>query len=160
VVKPNAKKKKTDEEAEAQKLGTNAKKWGEPLILAGWTCLPNVVFQNQKELDLSPTDINILLHLLSYWWEPGSLPHPSKVTIAGQMDMDPRSVQRRIAAMEQKGLIARVGRNGPSRGTQSNFYRFDGLIEKATELAKSALKKREERGNKKAPAAAETGEAA
>lgn len=134
-------------EAESSEIKVNEKKWGKPLMAAGWTILPNMVFAHQAELNLRPTDINILMHLLSYWWSAGDLPHPSKRTIATKMGVDPRTVQRRIAGMEKSGLIARVRRQGPHRGTQTNIYQFDGLIERATVFAKLHVEKREAKAN-------------
>lgn len=40
-------------------------KWGKTLIAAGFTALPDVIFQYQKALKLKPLDILILLHLAS-----------------------------------------------------------------------------------------------
>lgn len=128
----------------------NEQKWGKPLMAAGWTILPNMVFAHQAELELGPTDINVLLHLLSYWWSAGDLPHPSKKTIAEMMGIDPRTVQRRIAAMEKRGLIQRVRRQGAHRGTQTNIYKFDGLIEAATVFAKKHVEEREAKAKAKA----------
>jgi len=46
--------------AEALKLSKLEAKWSEPLIEAGYTVVPNVIFQRQRALGLSPLDINIL----------------------------------------------------------------------------------------------------
>ena len=76
---------------------------------AGWTLLPNVIFERQQALGLDPMDVNILLHLASYWWTEESKPFPSKTTIAKAIGVDPRSVQRRIARLEKGYLIRREG---------------------------------------------------
>lgn len=123
-------------------LRINEKKWGKPLIDAGWTLLPNMLIVHQKGIGLDAIDINILLHLISYWWKPAELPHPAKGSIAEAMSLDPRTVQRRIARMEADGLISRQQRRGPSRGTQTNIYEFSGLITAATRLAKDHLAER------------------
>lgn len=90
--------------AEADGLQVNEKKWTPTLMKAGWTVLPNVLFERQQALGLDPLDINILLHIASYWWSEGSKPHPSKTTIAKAIGIEPRSVQRRIAALEKDKL--------------------------------------------------------
>jgi predicted transcriptional regulator len=123
-------------------LRTNEKKWGKPLMEAGWTLLPNTVLHRQAALGLTSTDVNILLHLVAYWWKETELPHPSKVTLATSIGVTPRTVQRRIAAMEHAGFIQRVRRQGPHRGTQTNLYDFSGLIKAATPYAKEMLEER------------------
>lgn len=59
-------------------LQENQKKWGLDLMKAGWTLLPNTIFMRQRALGLDSVDINILLVLLSYWWQADNLPFPSK----------------------------------------------------------------------------------
>ena len=81
--------------AEADGLQVNEKKWTPTLMKAGWTVLPNVLFERQQALGLDPLDINIILHIASYWWSESGKPHPSKVTIAKAIGVTPRSVQRR-----------------------------------------------------------------
>lgn len=152
-------KGKTAAEAKSSEIRINEQKWGKPLIAAGFTILPNMIFAHQAELGLKPTDINILMHLLSYWWSPGDLPHPSKRTIATRMAIDPRTVQRRIAALEKRGLIARQSRNGPHRGTQTNVYHFDGLITAATIHARKEIDGRAKRDKDAADKAAKLAKA-
>ena len=47
----------------AQQLKVNEKKWSPTLMKAGWTALPNVLFERQKALGLDAIDINIILHI-------------------------------------------------------------------------------------------------
>jgi len=123
-------------------LRENEKKWTLPLMEAGWTVLPNVIFERQQALGLDPLDINILLHLASYWWKSGDLPHPGKKRIATAIGCDPRTVQRRIAAMEEGGLIKRIERRIPGQGSKTNLYEFTGLIAESTPFAQEKIEKR------------------
>lgn len=132
--------KKVDGDTEKVKI--NVKKWGRTLIDAGWTLVPNTFIEQQERLGLDALDFNILLHLMSYWWEPSNKPRPSKKTIAKAVGRDPRTVQRRIANMEKKGYLKRERRDGPGKGTQTNRYHLDGLIKTATPLAAKALAER------------------
>ena len=125
----------------------NEEKWTKELMAAGWTVLPNVIFERQAVLGLDAIDINILLHLASYWWKPGDKPHPSKVTIAAAIGIDPRTVQRRIARMEKDGYVRREERRIKGIGSRPNIYHLEGLIEKATPYA---LEKVQERAAKEA----------
>ena len=72
-------------------LRTNEKKWSKPLMDAGWTALPSVIIENQKQLGLTPLDLNIVVYLASKWWTPEGKPYPSKATIAKVMDVHPHS---------------------------------------------------------------------
>ena len=130
---------------EAEKLHVNEKKWTPTLMKAGFTVLPNVIFERQQALGLDSLDINILLHIASYWWSEGSKAHPSKVTIAKAIGIEPRSVQRRIAAMERDGLIRREERRIAKNGSKTNIYHFDGLIKEATPYAQEKLEEMAEK---------------
>jgi predicted transcriptional regulator len=130
--------------AEVGSLRVNEKKWGKLLMKTGWTAIPNVILEKQKALGLKAIDVNILLHLAMYWWEAGSPPYPGKKTIAQAIGVVPRTVQRRIAAMEKKGLLRRQERRTPG-GSKTNLYHFEGLIKKTTPHAREALEERQKR---------------
>ena len=131
--------------ARARELRINEQKWSKPLMDAGWTAMPTVIFERQQALGLDPLDVNILLHLASYWWTHDNKPHPSKVTIAKAIGVDPRTVQRHIADMEHDGLIYREERRIKGRGSKTNVYHFDGLIKEALPYAKEKLEARKKR---------------
>lgn len=128
-----------------QTLKTNEEKWSKLLLAAGWIDFPAVIVERQQALGLDAVDLNILLHLANYWWTKDRKPYPSKKTIADALGVTPRTVQRRIADMEKGGLIRREERRIPGRGSQTNIYHLDGLIEAATGYAEEKLKKREKR---------------
>ena len=52
----------------ARKLLGNERKWCKDLMDAGWTAFPSVIIERQGVLGLDALDVNILLHLASYWW--------------------------------------------------------------------------------------------
>lgn len=80
-------------------------KWGEKTLASGWTALPLIILTEQKKLNLNPTGLNVLLHLLSQWWEKEKMPYPSQISIAKKMGVSPRTVQREIAKMKKNGLL-------------------------------------------------------
>ncbi len=124
---------------------------------AGWTVLPNVLFERQQALGLDPLDINILLHIASYWWSESGKPHPSKVTIAKAIGIDPRSVQRRIAALEAAKLIRREERRISKSGSKTNIYHLDGLIEAAKPYALEKIQERDAKAAERAARASRKG---
>lgn len=70
------------------------------------------------------------------------------------MDMDPRTIQRRIARMEAAGFIRREQRRISGIGSKTNIYHLDGLIKEAMPFAKDKIEKSAE---KKAARAARAG---
>ena len=124
---------------------------------AGWTVLPNVIFERQKALGLDPLDINILLHIASHWWSQESKARPSKVTIAKAIGIDPRSVQRRIAALERAKLIRREERRISRDGSKPNIYHLDGLIEAAKPYALEKIEEQKAKAAERAARAARKG---
>ena len=123
----------------AKELKVNERKWSKTLMKAGWTAFPSVIFERQRALGLDALDINILLHLAGYWWTHDNKPHPAKKTIAHAMNVNPRTVQRRIASLEKAGLIRREERRIRGQGSKTNRYHFDGLIEAARPYAEEKL---------------------
>ena len=120
----NVKAKGTD----VQALKQNEKKWSPTLMKAGWSAFPNIIIEKQRALGLDAMDMNILLHLVQYWWLEENVPHPSVATIADAIGVTPRAIQKRITALQAAGLITREERRHSKFGSQTNLYRFDGLI--------------------------------
>jgi hypothetical protein len=129
----------------AQELRVNEEKWSPLVMAAGWTAIPSILIEKQEALALDPLDINILLHLAMYWWKPDSRPCPSKATIASAVGVHPRTIQKRIAAMERDGFIHREERRLPGKGSKSNVYHLDGLIKILQPFAQEKIEGRAER---------------
>ncbi|MDN8084111.1 helix-turn-helix domain-containing protein [Burkholderia multivorans] len=127
-----------------------AAKWSATLTKAGWTSFPNIIFERQQALGLTPLDINILLHLAGYWWRPGENAHPSKATIAKAIGVTARTVQKRIAAMETAGFIQRIYRKTGVGDNDTNEYDLRGLIEMAKPFAEEKIAERERRQREQA----------
>lgn len=67
-------------------------------MAAGWNVIPNIIIEKQEGLGLDALDMNIILHLSHYWWQPDNVPHPSVATIAKAIGVVPepsRSGSRR-----------------------------------------------------------------
>lgn len=118
-----ATKKKSQDE-----IKVNEKKWGKPTVENGWTLLPNILLERQAVLGITPTEMNVLLHILKHWWQADSLPFPEMNTIAKAMDVSRSTVQRSIRRMEGAGLIQRIARKSANGGNTSNKYDFSGLV--------------------------------
>lgn len=120
-------------------------KWGAELIAAGWVALPSIILERQEALGLDSMDINIILHIAKHWFEPGNLPHPSKGSIAKAMQVTPRAVQKRLAALENLGFLKRIERRGEkgTKGSQTSEFDLGGLIKEARVHAVAAMTERE-----------------
>ncbi len=121
----------------------NEKKWGKALLAPGWSTIPSAILLKQDELKLTANDINILMHLIAHWWYAERLPYPSIAEIARRMRVHRSTVQRSLRSMEQRKLLTRNTRTNRSRGRLTNSYDLDGLIRKATPLAKELAKEKE-----------------
>jgi len=128
------------QKAEQQKrLRINEEKWTKTLMDVGWTALPSILLDKQHALGIDSIDLNILLQLAKYWWKRDDLPYPSKETLAQAIRVNPSTIRKRIKRMEKEGLIQRLDRYDVKGGQQSNYYSFDGLIEKLRPHAQEAL---------------------
>lgn len=110
-------------------------RWTARLMASGFAVIPAAVLAHQSALGLDPQDINILLHLAGSFPGRGENPGPSKAAMARAIGVDVSTIRRRIAKMENAGLIRRLARMHPSRGQQANEYSLDGLIARAGALA-------------------------
>jgi predicted transcriptional regulator len=130
--------------AEQQKsLRANEEKWTPALMTAaGWTALPSIILDKQPALGIDSVDLNILLQLAKYWWKKDDLPYPSKETLSELIGVTTSTIRRHIKRMEEEGLITRIERHDTKGGQQSNFYSFDGLIEKMLPHAQAAIELR------------------
>lgn len=112
----------TEKSEQSKANRSNEEKWGVANIKAGWICLPTILIRRQRTLGLEPLDLNILLHLLSYWWADGNHAHPSKATLAQAIGVSASTIQRRIRAMEAGGLLVRIQRRKTDDRSETNLY--------------------------------------
>lgn len=122
-IKPKADDRKSSE-----------RKFGKPVMDLGFCIVPSLLIQAQARLGLEAQQVNILLHLMDMWWEKESKPFPTKELIAERMGVSTKTVQRHIVAMEEAGLVKRIFRTRPGRGTTSNEYDLSGLVARLKEL--------------------------
>jgi predicted transcriptional regulator len=126
-------------QVDAENLRVNERKWSKPLMDAGWNVIPNVIIEKQAALGLDAIDMNIIVHLSHYWWQPENLPRPSVETIAKAIGVTPRTIQKRIKALHELELVTREERRHTKHGSVPNLYSFKGLIEAALPYAQEKL---------------------
>jgi DNA-binding transcriptional ArsR family regulator len=110
-------------------------KWPDIVLSRGYSMVPSILLWGQGRLELEPDELNVLLQLISHWWSADHDPHPAKETIARRMGKTPRTVQRHLTSLENKGFIKRVTRFKRHQGQDSNGYDLSGLIAKLEAIA-------------------------
>lgn len=102
-------------------------KWGEIIkgYGGGFTAVPNLLLKKQSELGLNPSEFNVLINLIRFWWKSKKLPFPDLEKIAEEMGVSSRTLYRIVSALEKKGFIKRIREEG-----KPTEYNFAGLIDK------------------------------
>ena len=80
-------------------------RWGKALD-AGFVVVPVQLLRQQSQLGLDGTELVVLLNLFAFWHETNSPVWKAPGTIAKQMGVSVRTIQRAISSLESKGLIA------------------------------------------------------
>lgn len=89
-----------------------------------YTQIPNVL----HDLVASPREYQLVALLLSYRWFPDSPIIPSTATLADRLGCSQRTVRRTVAALEARGLLARVARHAEDQRQLSNLYVLCGAL--------------------------------
>ena len=108
-------------------------KWGEAMD-AGFQVIPDVLFKNQAELKLNPTELIVLLHLTMAWWFAERHPFPRATTIARRMGIAPRTVQRCLKKLKSEKLILPIRRAANSAEGRT-AYELTPLVRRLVEFA-------------------------
>ena len=73
------------------------KRWGrliESNQRRGFTIFPDVVIKQWASTGLDAVDLAVVLTLAMYWWSADRLPYPSPATIAKQLGLSKRTIER------------------------------------------------------------------
>jgi predicted transcriptional regulator len=113
-------------------------KWGKEVVERGFTQIPNYLMRINMfvhdDHKLSPTEMIVLFHLVASWWKKDEMPFPSLNTLANQIGISQRQVQRSINTLEQKGYLKRMKKK--IKGViASNVYDLSPLVETLTIVA-------------------------
>lgn len=125
------------------------KKWGNDILASGWVGIPNLLLEYQARLKLTSSELNVLLAIMSFWWNKNSPAHPSVRTLAEMLGKSDKTIQNNLRSLEKRerpagldlpkgftGYIRTVRRRKDDGGNLSNQYHFDPLIAVLKELAK------------------------
>src|SRR5437016_4649941 len=74
----------------------------------GFAPVPHLLLIHQHALGLSSAELNVYLHIFMHWQDAGKLPFVHAATIAKPMGTTPRTVQRLVTSLKNKGMLLRV----------------------------------------------------
>ena len=94
--------------AEALPITVKQKWQGAVTEGSGFVAIPMALLRLQTKLNLTPTDMVVLVNLLAHWWDPARAVFPRSNTIAARMGVAKRTVQRSTQKMMKAGLIDRM----------------------------------------------------
>lgn len=138
---------KTNPEAKkpAKAKSSSDRIFGSKIMSHGFTGIPNILMRGQKRLGLSTTQFNILVQLLSYYYDPDNPPFPSKRQLADRISITTQTLRINIKALEEAGFLVRKQRKTAAGDFGSNTYHLDGLIKKLEKLVPDFDQERKER---------------
>ena len=123
-----------------------ARKWDERVINHGWVGVPNLLLEHQGRLQITSSELNVLLALMTFWQSNDHPAHPSIKNISKMLGKTEKTIQNNIRSLSNrdnkpnglehilpqnwKGFISVHRRNSPeNNGNLTNLYRFKPLIE-------------------------------
>lgn len=104
-------------------------KWG-PAAFRGYQPIPHDLFRFQAQLELSNSELVTLLNVLDFWWDANKAPFPGTGALAKRMNTDPRTIQRNLKSLHNKGYAVRErGEDEKRRFNLSGLrFRLTGLV--------------------------------
>lgn len=123
-------------------------KWGEKSCTLGWVSIPTLLLFSQRELSITPSELNVLLNLFLHWWERSEKPFPSQEAIAYRAGISLKTVQRALNDLEEKNLIIKIPtpRSNPTTKGR-NLYDLTPLVDKLDKVSVKVLQELNSRKN-------------
>jgi hypothetical protein len=109
--------------------------FGDQILQAGFTSVPNLVLNHYAELGITPAEMMFIIHMWQFRWTERD-PYPSLTTIADKMDVSWRQAHRYAKSLEQKGFLIIKSRQEPGRGQVTSEYDFEPLLKAVLKLDK------------------------
>jgi hypothetical protein len=110
-------------------------KWGAAGV-AGFQIVPDLLLKHQAALELTPTEMVVLLNVTMHWWYPDQRPFPRSSIIAKRMGVQTRTVQRAMERLREVGLLEKV-KETPEGGVEREVCDLGGLVIKLSKLAET-----------------------
>jgi predicted transcriptional regulator len=133
-----------------KKASSTERIWGKAVYKHGYAGIPSILIQAQQRLGINSMQMNIIVQLLDYWFEPSRKPFPTKKELATRIGVTEKTIQNNIRALELAGLIQRQMRRTAAGDWNSNIYDLDGLIAKVQALEPEFAAEKKQRKEAKA----------
>lgn len=114
----------------AKKASSHERIWGKKVISHGYVGIPSILIKAQRRFGITPFQMNIIIQLLDYCWDPDRRPFPSKKELAERIGVTPKTIQNNIKTLEEAGLVRREQRRANAGDWNSNTYHLDGLVKR------------------------------
>ncbi|MEO1660096.1 MAG: helix-turn-helix domain-containing protein [Pseudomonadota bacterium] len=128
-----------------KRISSTEKIWGKPVTGHGYAAVPSILLKSQRRLGINATQMNIIIQLLEYWYDPTRPPFPTKKQLAERMGVHPKTIQLNIRELEQAGYIKREKQKTASGDWGSNIYHLGGLVAKIKALEPEFTQARKEK---------------
>ena len=122
-----------------------AERWSATVVAGGWAAVPRLFMDSYADLNISPTEAMLLLHIMSFKWD-NRMPFPSVKKLRTRLGRSDSQVRALLRSLETKGFIRRNTRIG-----RSNEFDVEPLI-----LALERVAQQQRRENRQARADTET----
>lgn len=123
--------------------------FGAKVYSHGYTGVPNILLRAQHRLGITPTQLSIIVQLLSYYYDPLRPPFPTKRELAKRIGITEQTIRINIKALEEAGLVTREQWKTAAGDYGSNRYHLTGLINKLKKLEPDFEEERKEREDAK-----------
>ena len=117
-------------------------KWRTALS-AGFQIIPDVLIRAQSKLEFDTVDLAVVLNITMHWWRANELPYPRPSVIARRIGVSTRTVERRIARLEERGLIERLAPERTKDGLSVRRIDLSGLVATLEAMAEKNLASRQ-----------------
>lgn len=102
-------------------------RFGEEILDAGFTTVPNLVLRHYAHLGITPAEMMFTIHVWEFWWTERE-PYPALSTIAERMNMTRRNVRKYVQNLRDKGFLI-VTERFDEHGQTTSEYDFSPLIQ-------------------------------
>ena len=136
-----------------EKIATNnfelpqlERKWDKGVIDCGWVAVPNLLLEHQGRLQITSSELNVLLALMKFWVDGAHAAYPSIKTISKMLGKTEKTIQNNIRSLSHRdgkpndlelflpqdwtGFIRVHRRKSPdNNGNLTNLYNFQPLVQ-------------------------------
>jgi hypothetical protein len=108
-------------------------RFGDEILQAGFTTVPNLLLRYQAELEITSAELNFILQVWYHWWDQKD-PYPSLGAIGDRMASSRRQVRRYSESLRLKDYLVVRERKAEGLGQVTSEYDFSKLLEKLRQL--------------------------